>query len=352
MLLSVVTNRYIELEPRQVRLREEESQPEPAGWVRVKVSACGICGTDLHLYEGMPELGWSYPVRPGHEVAGVVTTQANGSGAIGPGEQVVLHPLIPCGKCQACRTGRENLCRAAPTMGFDAIGGLADEIAWPPDRMVAVPGIAPEQAAIMADAVASAYQALRLAALPQGGALTLLGAGGIGTHILQIARALDPDVRLTAVVRSDATVERLNALGIGVSVIQGLVGCHSTVVAASGPQDAVIEYGAGAAALREALPILKRGGTLVIGSMEDQPIDLGATLARFATRGLRVVGSMGSTLTDLQSAVDLVVNGSLDLSASVSHRFPLTQTAEALGLLEARPPGLMRVVVTPASAAS
>jgi 2-desacetyl-2-hydroxyethyl bacteriochlorophyllide A dehydrogenase len=342
-----VKNRYIELEPRQVRLREEQPQPAPAGWVRVKVSACGICGTDLHLYEGMPERGWSYPVRPGHEVAGVVMTNGSASGAIGVGEQVVLHPLIPCGKCQACRAGSENLCRAAPTMGFDAIGGLADEIAWPPDRMVAVPGIAPEQAAILADAVASAHQALRLAALPRGGALTVLGAGGIGTHVLQLARALDPDARLTAVVRSDATAQRLDALGIGVSVIQGLAGCHSTVTAASGPQDAVIEYGAGAAALREALPMLKRGGTLVIGSMEDQPIDLGTTLARFATRGLRVVGSMGSTLADLQRAVELVTSGRLELAASVSHRFPLTRTADALELLEARPPGLMRVVVTP-----
>jgi D-arabinose 1-dehydrogenase-like Zn-dependent alcohol dehydrogenase len=213
--------------------------------------------------------------------------------------------------------------------------------------MVAAPGIAPEQAAILADAGASAFRALVLAALPKGGALTVLGAGGVGTHILQIARALDPDAKLTAVVRSAATAERIEALDVGVALVQDLSGSHSRVVASSGPQDAVIEYGAGAAACAEAPPMLKRGGRFVVGSMEDRPLDLGTTLAMFATRGLQVLGSMGSTITDLRSVVELAVNGRLDLSASVSHRLPLTQVSDAVALLQERPPGLMRVVVTP-----
>jgi 2-desacetyl-2-hydroxyethyl bacteriochlorophyllide A dehydrogenase len=339
-----VRNRFIELEPRTVELREEERpQPQP-GWVRVNVSACGICGTDLHLFEGMPERGWSYPVRPGHEVAGVLTTDVDG---IRAGEQVVLHPLIPCGSCQACTSGLENLCRAAPTMGFNANGGLADEIIWPVGRMVAVPGIAPEQAAILADAGASAYHALRLAVVPRGGALTVLGAGGVGTHILQIARALDPDAKLTAVVRSEATANRLRALDLGLELVDGLSDSRARVVAASGPQDAVIEYGAGADACREALPMLKRGGRFVVGSMEDRPLELSTTLAILATRGLHVLGSMGSTLEDLRRAVELATSGRLDLSTSVTHTRPLTDTATALALLQQRPPGLVRVVVVP-----
>ena len=345
--VKAVANRFIELEPGSARLREEEPRSPEPGWVRVKVTACGICGTDLHLFEGMPERGWSYPVRPGHEVAGVLMTDVEGAEAVAVGEQVVLHPLIPCGRCHACTSGLENLCRAAPAMGFDAIGGLADEILWPAGRMVAAPGVVPEQAAILADAGASAHQALRLAAVPTGGALTVLGAGGIGTHILQIARVLDPDARLTAVVRSEATAERLEALDIGVELVQGLSGSRSTVVAASGPQDAVIEYGAGADACHEALPMLKRGGRLVVGSMEDRPLELGITLGMFATRGLHVLGSMGSTLGDLRSVVELAGSGRLDLTASVSHRRSLPETAEALALLQERPAGLMRVVVFP-----
>jgi 2-desacetyl-2-hydroxyethyl bacteriochlorophyllide A dehydrogenase len=340
-------NRYIELSPRRVELREEVETVTPTDWVRVKVSACGVCGTDLHLFQGMPERGWSYPVRPGHEVAGVVTSNGDTPGPIRTGDQVVLHPLIPCGRCGACTSGRENLCRAAPTMGFNSAGGLADEIVWPAHRMVPAPGLAPEQAAILADAGASAYRALALAELPQGGALTVLGAGGIGTHILLIARALDPDARLTAVVRSEPTAERIDALGIGVALVRELSGSHRRVLSDSGPQDAVIEFGAGAAACAEALPMLARGGRFVVGSMEDRPLDLGTTLGIFATRGLQVVGAMGSTLSDLQSVVELAVAGRLDLSASVTHRLPLTQAADALALLEERPPGLMRVVVTP-----
>jgi len=329
-----------------VRMREEGPRELPDGWVRIRVNACGICGTDLHLYEGMPERGWSYPVRPGHEVCGVVASDGV-PGQVPVGEQVVLHPLIPCGHCQACTNGLENLCRSAPAMGFDAIGGLADETMWPASRMVAAPGIPPDRAAILADAGASAYQALLLAELPRGGALTVLGAGGIGTHILQIARALDPDAQLTAVVRSTATAERLDALDIGLTLIEGLEGATKKVTAAGGPQDAVIEFGAGAEACGEALPMLKRGGRFVVGSMESAPLELKTTLAVLATRGLHVVGSMGSTLSDLHNVVALASDGRLDLSASVSHRLPLTETADALALLEERPPGLMRIVVTP-----
>ena len=287
----------------------------------------------------------TYPVRPGHEVAG--TLVEGGGAGLEPGDSVVLHPLLPCGACAACRRGAENLCRTATVLGIDHAGGLADEVVWPVARMVRAPGLRPQEAAVLPDAVASALHALRLADLPRGGALTVLGAGGVGTHVLQLARALDPDVRLTAVIRSEATGRRLRRSVTDVTLVDGLDGGAGRVVEAAGPQDAVVEFGAGAEGCRVALPMLGRGGTLVIGSIDDRPLELATTLTAVATRELHVVGSYASTLADLQQACDLAVSGRLDLSAAVTHEVPLDRAPEVFELLERRPPGFARAVVLP-----
>ena len=338
--------RFVEVEPGVLRLRSEDRRPLAEGWGRVRVAACGVCGTDLHLFHGMDlPRGKTYPVRPGHEVAGTVIE--GDDGRIRPGAEVVLHPLLPCGDCPACRRGFENRCRTARAIGIDDDGGLADEVVWPLSRMVPTPGLPADQAAVLADAVASAYHALLLAAPPRGGTLTVLGAGGVGTHILQLARVLDPEVRLTAVVRSDGTAERLRRLSLGLELVHGLDGCARRVLAASGPQDAVIEFGAGPAAGPEGPPMLARGGRFVLGSVSSAALDLGTTLSALVTRELQVIGSYASTLADLEAVAELATSSRLDLGASVSHRVPLEKAGEALELLERRPAGLSRVVVKP-----
>jgi propanol-preferring alcohol dehydrogenase len=346
MTTAVATVRGVEIEPGRVTVRDFDPLPLPDGWGRVRVSACGVCGTDLHLLGGMelPREA-SYPVRPGHEVAGTVVDGS--AGRVRLGDQVVLHPLIPCGRCGSCRSDRENLCRSATALGLDHAGGLGEEVVWPLDRMVPVPRLPAEQAALLPDAVASAYHALMLAELPPGGALTVLGAGGVGTGVLALARVLHPDVRLTAVVRSAGTARRLQELDPSIEVVRGAVDAGRRVRERAGIQDAVIEFGAGAAALAEALPMLARGGRLVVGSMSDEPLDLGATVTQLATRELHVVGSYASTIADLGAVVHLATSGRLDVSKTISHRVRLEHAPDALALLERRPPGLARVVVLP-----
>jgi len=335
MTTASATIRHLEVAPGATALRTGPPPSLRDGWARVRVAACGVCGTDLHLLRGMPlPRDATYPVRPGHEVAGTVI-----EGAMAAGTQVVLHPLIPCGRCAACQGGHENRCRDAAALGIDHDGGLADEVVWPVDRIVPAPGIPAEQAAVLPDAVASAYHALGLAELPAGGAICVLGAGGVGSHVLQLARVLDPSARLTAVVRSEATARRLEALAIGVQVVIG--------EGRIGAQDAVVEFGAGAQAIPQGLRMLARGGRLVIGSMSEEPLELATTLTAVATRELHVIGSYASTIADLRAAVDLVAGGRLDLSRSVSHRVPLDRAAEALALIERRPPGFARAVVIP-----
>ena len=100
--------RYAELDFGAAALRDGPEPETPPGYARVRVLACGVCATDLHLLHGMVlPPGASYPVRPGHEIAGIVE-QVNGDGArVTQGDLAVLHPLAPCGQCPACTRGEE-----------------------------------------------------------------------------------------------------------------------------------------------------------------------------------------------------------------------------------------------------
>jgi 2-desacetyl-2-hydroxyethyl bacteriochlorophyllide A dehydrogenase len=336
--------RFLQMDAGAATLREGPEPETPPGYARVRVLACGICGTDLHLLRGMVlPPGVEYPIRPGHEVAGIVEAVNAAEAPVAVGELAVLHPLATCGRCEACRAGQDQRCEAARVLGLHEPGGLAETVVWPAARMLPANGIAPATAALLADAAATAHHALGLAALPRGGGLCVLGAGGVGTSVLAIARALDPTVRLSAVVRSEATAARVAALGV--EVHQGLEDAARTLRRRSGRMDAVIDFSGDPGAPVQGAALLVRGGCLVLGSVVDQPLGLGAS-STFMTRELQVVGAYCSSLADLAAVIDLVREGRLDADSWVSHRLPLGEAREALALALERPAGMVRVVVT------
>jgi 2-desacetyl-2-hydroxyethyl bacteriochlorophyllide A dehydrogenase len=338
--------RYAEISPGRVRLRTGASAPLEVGSARVSVLGCGVCGTDLHALRGMVlPRGVDYPLRPGHEVVGTVTELAGDTDGPSVGETVVLHPLAPCGDCAACARGEEQLCARGRALGFHDPGGLADEVVWPAARMVEVGGLPPEQAALLADAVATAYHALRCTDLPPGGSLCVLGAGGLGGQVLRLVRVLDPQARVAAVVRRESTAELVEALG-GIAV-RGLDDAVGGVREAIGPADAVVDFTGDETAAATGLRMLRAGGSLVVGSVVDKPIQLGTSVTGLTAREMRVRGAYVSTMDELRTVTSLARAGKLDLSGAVSHVLALEQTAEALRLLEERPSGLQRIVVRP-----
>ena len=345
--------RTVEIAPGYARLTEVEPPPLRADSARVRVTACGVCGTDVHMKHGMVlPRGATYPVHPGHEVAGVVTEvhpEAAETASVGVGDEVVLHPLDTCGTCADCRSGNEQRCARLVTLGMHVQGGLAEEVVWPVSRMVPVPDLPPAQAALLSDAVATAYHALRRADVPPGGSLCVIGAGGVGTHVLKLARALDPSVELVGVVRSEASADRVDR--IGAHVVRDLDGAHRTVRELIGPADAVVDFSGARAAPSEGVRILGKGGRLVMGSIVDESMSLGMTISGMTSRELTVVGAYVSTMDELRDVAKLALDGALDLADSVSYRYPLADAVTAIDLVEHRPPGLVRLILEPEGAA-
>jgi len=328
---------------------EEVPVPAPGPHeVRVRVQACGICLSDVHLLDG--SLPVSLPVvTPGHEAAGIVEAVGTEVGGWHRGDRVVMAGGRPCGTCHNCRRGRHEDCLRFEIMGFAFDGAWAEQIVVPAGALTAVPeDLAIEQAAILADAVATPYAGLtERAQLRAGEAVGLWGIGGLGVHAVQIARmvgaspiiAVDPNpvARTRALERgADRAIDPADA--DVVAEVRALTG-------GLGLDLAVDLFGANAVLAQAAACLGRRGRVLMVGlSME--PIDLGPG-ALFGISSQSLLGHLGYEKRHLDQLVDLVRHGRLDLSGSISETLPLDDVARGVERLATKAGNPIRLVVTP-----
>ena len=349
-------NRFVEVAPGSVSIRTEPrgQRPVSKGEARVEVLACGICGTDLHLWRGMRlPPGAEYPVRPGHEVCGRIVElgepgaamagEESAKEALALGDVVVLHPIRACGTCSTCAAGFDQLCPHGEILGIHQPGGLADEVVWPTHRMVRVAGVTPTRAAVLADAVATAYRAVSVAALPDSPAVCVIGAGGVGTHVLELLGALHPTATVVGITGTESSAVRLREAGHladvnGPDLVKRLRRDF-------GAFDHVFDFSGAPGSPAQGIRLLKNGGTLVFGSVLESSLDLGPAVA-LQTRELTVRGVYNSSMSDLREVVALATSGRLDLTHSVSHTADLGEAVEAFDTLAGRPRGLVRMVLT------
>lgn len=189
--------------------------PEPSrGEVLVRVLGCGVCHTDLGFLHGGVRTNRALPLALGHEIAGEVV--ACGAGAeTWLGRSVAIPAVLPCGECALCCAGRENACRSQRMPGNDFDGGFASHLAVPARWLVdlgALPaGLEPADVSVLADAVTTPYQAMMRAGVKSGDGVVVIGAGGVGSFGVQIARALG--ARVVAVDVDEAKLARARGLG-------------------------------------------------------------------------------------------------------------------------------------------
>jgi threonine dehydrogenase-like Zn-dependent dehydrogenase len=163
------------------------SKPDPRpGWVRLRVAACGVCGSDLHGF-GRPEMAWS-GMQPGHEISGYV--DAVGEGVVHDHAGLMaVEPMHSCGHCASCDGGHHNLCADVELVGFGLPGGLAEFVEVPAHRLHALPENMALPVATLAEPLAVCVRAIRLSGLSFGQHVAVIGAGTIGLLTVAAARA-------------------------------------------------------------------------------------------------------------------------------------------------------------------
>jgi propanol-preferring alcohol dehydrogenase len=239
--------------------RVERHVPEPgAGQVRLRVSVCGVCRTDLHLAEGDLSPRHSHVV-PGHEVVGVVDRLGPECTRLHIGDRIGVPWLAhTCGTCRFCATGRENLCLAPLFTGWDVDGGYADYAVVNEAYAYRVPAeFSDEEAAPLLCAGIIGYRALRRSNLPAGGRLGIYGFGGSAHLTAQIAIAEGARVHvLTRSAEARALALELGAQSVG-----------EADAAPPEPLDAAILFAPIGALVLPALSALDRGGTLAVAGI-------------------------------------------------------------------------------------
>ena len=281
------------------------------GEALIRVRNVGICGTDVKIRAGRMGIG-VVPLIMGHEVAGEVAEVGADVRNVKPGDRVTVNFYVTCGVCAFCRAGRDTLCTDVRQHGFSLDGGFAEYMKTPAGNCCPVPAHVPlEQASILADAVATAYHAVtRRANIQPGRRVAIVGVGGVGLHLLQMARLAGGWV--IAVDQSEASLERARGLGADALVDARRGPFHEAVRRLTDGEgvDVLIETVANEATLPSSYRSLRRAGRLVfVGYTPDLPLPI---LPHELVRNeWEIVGSRANTKQELQETMDLVAQGRL-----------------------------------------
>ncbi len=304
--------------------------PSP-GQVRVRISACGVCRTELHLRDGLLDLG-RRDFTVGHEIAGVIDEVGAGVPSDRIGARVLLYYYEGCGQCGYCRDGEEQLCPAPVSQpGFTSDGGYADYVVVRARNCVRIPDfVSLTDMAPMGCAGSTAVHAGRLAKIRPGDWVVVHGVGGVGHPLLQYAKACGG---------------RVIAIGLGVERVQlaRRLGADETIDAATEPDvagrvlaltgdgaDVVFELVGSTETMRRSVAMLRRRGRIVLIGYTAQQLQVHPV--ELIVREAALLGSVGSTLSDLHEVVDLVGRGVI--TPFIHRMLPLDRFDEALASLE------------------
>lgn len=329
--------------PGCVALAERDSEEPGVGWVRLGVTAAGICGSDLNVLRGllMPNEG----VRPGHEIAGIVDAVGDGV-AVETGAAVAVEPLLVCGSCSHCRTGFTNRCESLLAVGLTAPGGMAEFLNVPASCLHPLPDDLDRHVAALSEPLGVSFRGVRLGEVDVGSQVAVLGCGTIGLLAILVAR--DAGAReIFATARYPKQAELARALGA-----TQVFTTAAELLEAVGDQlvDVVIESVGGTAdTLTEAMSIARPGARIVVlGAFEGTPsIPATALMARELT----LVGSMcyarDRRVGDFALALDVLGRHRGLLSELITHRFSLDQVSQAFDTAADKKAGAIKVLVIP-----
>ncbi|HJP19965.1 MAG TPA: alcohol dehydrogenase [Alphaproteobacteria bacterium] len=314
--------------------------PEPQGSeILIKVTACGVCHSDVHIGEGyfdlgggnrldMAERGLSLPFTMGHEVVGEVAALGPDASGVSPGDRRIVFPWIGCGQCAVCQRGEELLCLTPRTVGVRVHGGFAEYCLVPDAKyLVALDDVSETYAATCACSGVTAISALKkVGRLADGESLLLIGAGGVGLAALGMARSVTGGRLIVADVDAG---KRAAALEAGADAVldngdpQAVSAAHE--LTGGGPMAAIDFVGAPATS-GFALQALAKGGLLVSVGLYGDALPI--SLALLPLKMLRISGSYVGTLAEMNELMALVRAGKLT-PVPVTER-PLAEAPQAL----------------------
>lgn len=300
--------------------------------VLVRVGACGICGTDLHIIDGDSPLA-RYPIIPGHEFAGEVVAvgsdvaQRYGKENITVGSRIAVEPNLYCGYCDSCRTGHENLCLNYAALGVTTNGAVAQYVAVPVAKAYALPDNMSFREGALIEPVSCAVHGMHILNPRSGDTFLIVGAGTMGLLLLQLA------VRGGA---SRVAMVDVNAQRLALAEQLGPTRTYSDIKQALKDEplgfNCVIDATGVAPVIENAFMAVKRGGKLLIFGVASNEARISLSPFRIYNDEITIIGSM-AVLFSFQAALDLISTGVINTEAMLTKALPLQDFLEALDMV-------------------
>ncbi len=315
--------------------------------VLVNVKACGICGSDIHIvYEGVTPTAYT-PIILGHEPSGVIVALGSEVKGWKIGDRVTVNPFLTCGKCINCLSGNSQICLSRRVIGIHTDGGLSEFLKVPEKNLVGLPeSISFDQGGIIVDAVATPFHAIiNRGALKVGEKVAVFGCGGLGIHGIQIAKVYGASIAI-AVDTIDSALERAKKVGADEVINPRKEGAIKKIKGLTGGMgvDLALEFIGLKETIEQAVSCVRIGGRTVVVGLGPENIILPPPTQSVRTE-LSFLGSYGSTTSEIQSVIALAASGKLDLSGSITERFPLEEVNKGLDHLHKKIGNPIRIVI-------
>jgi 2-desacetyl-2-hydroxyethyl bacteriochlorophyllide A dehydrogenase len=326
--------------PRNLALAEVERPALGPGQVLVRVTHSGVCGTDLHIYEG--SIPVRHPLIMGHEMIGEVVD--GGDATLHAGDRVIVDPAIYCGMCLNCRAGQTNLCPNGSLVGRDSDGGFADFLVASRSHIYHLPdSIDSEVAPLLQPVTTCVHGHHRLKIFPSQ-SVAVIGLGVTGQVHVQLAKAWGAHP-VIGVTRSAYKRNLAEQLGADLTVSSGPEAIRRVKDATDGHgADIVIECTGHPSALADAIEMARLGGTLLLfGIMSATQASL--PFYQLYYKELNVVNTRAAKSEDYPPTIDLVARGVLKLKPLVTHVVPLRDLEKAIGMLESDEDQRMKIIL-------
>ncbi len=334
------------LEKNKLELRETQTPTPGPEEALVRVAACGVCGTDIHIYHG--EEGSAKvapPVVLGHEFSGVVEQVGAGVTGLKPGDHVTIDPNIYCGHCHFCRIGKKQLCENLRAVGVNQNGGFADYCLCPASQCFLLSDEIPLEAGAMTEPLACCIHGIDRARIRTGDTVCVIGGGAIGLLMVQLARLAGASY---VILSEPVQMRRDIALRVGADAAidpmrEDLCARIKEITGTEGV-DVVIECVGRLQATQQSFEAAKRGATILLFSVPTPDAVFQLPLFAVFQKELTVLGSFVNPDTHLRAA-ELINTGKIKIAPLITHRFPVEQTEAAIKMQMSSES--LKVVVTP-----
>ena len=297
-----------------------------AGEVVVKIKSAGICGSDLHIYDGSSGFA-IYPNIMGHELAGEIHEVGAGVDGLKKGDHVAINNVLSCGKCYACRKGRSNVCKEVKVLGVHTAGGFQEYLRISAKNVYVLPQSLSWEHAALIEPYSIASQALSRGRIEDGDTVLICGAGPIGLMVLQAAKLHNVKVAVLDIV--DSRLEIAKQLGADKVINSKTQDAHAEVLAFTDGEGASLLYEATGNTKVLELCIGKfasQAARLVVLGFSSNPASVAPI--EIMRRELEVIGSRLNN-NRMPEAISWLAEGKIDPEPMISAVYPFEKTLEA-----------------------